>query len=422
MLLPYGSDAPLYHLPIVTGAMILLNVLAYLGVGALEAQMNEEDFAFLANQLILQYGTFKPWQWITSNFMHAGFMHLLGNMFCLWGFGLVVEGKIGWWRFLLVYLGIGVAQCAVEQTLMLFADEGGSLGASAIIYGLMAMCMVWAPENEMNCFVLIGFRPTTMDIPLYSLGVFFVFIELLTGLIAGLTFGSQVLHLMGAGIGFGVAVVMLKKDLVDCEGWDLFNVWAGTQHKARDEQAEAAAKIVREAEARRLADLAGGRGRAVAADEARLSADDLFQTAAPLTASVDHSQVLAAMRQAIARGDPQTALACFEQIADDPFATDLPEAELLKIIALFHQQKLWSASIPALVRYLQNFQASESQIRLWLARILIQAENRPAQALSVLAKLNATLLKPEDRQLVAKLRARAQQLQAGHPPEIVQDW
>ena len=111
----------------------------------------------------------------------------------------------------------------------------------------MAMCMVWAPENEMNCFLLIGFRPTTMDIPLYSLGVFFVFIELLTGLFAGLTFGSQVLHLMGAGIGFGVAVVMLKKDWVDCEGWDLFNVWAGTQHKAREEQAEAAEKIVREA-------------------------------------------------------------------------------------------------------------------------------------------------------------------------------
>ena len=422
MLLPYGSDAPLYHLPIVTGAMILLNVLAYLGLGALEAQMNEEDFAFLANQLILQYGTFKPWQWITSNFMHAGFMHLLGNMFCLWGFGLVVEGKIGWWRFLLVYLGIGVTQCAVEQTLMLFADEGGSLGASAIIYGLMAMCMVWAPENEMNCFLLIGFRPTTMDIPLYSLGVFFVFIELLTGLIAGLTFGSQVLHLMGAGIGFGVGVVMLKKDWVDCEGWDLFNVWAGTQHKAREEQAEAAAKIVREAEARRLADLAGGRRRAVSAEQTLLSADDLFQIAAPLTEPVDRSQALANLRQAIARSDPQTAFACFEQIAADPFATDLPEAELLKIIALFHQQKLWSASIPALVRYLQNFQASEPQVRLWLARILIQAENRPAQALSVLAKLNATLLKPEDRQLVAKLRTRAQQLQAGHPPEIVQDW
>ena len=160
----------------------------------------------------------------------------------------------------------------------------------------------------------------------------------------------------------------------------------------------------------------------MAAEEAPLSADDLFQTAAPLAESVDRDQALARMRQAIARSDPQTAFACFEQIADDPFAADLPEAELLKIIALFHKQKLWSASIPALVRYLQNFQAQEPQVRLWLARILIQAENRPAQALAVLAKLNATLLKQEDRQLVAQLRARAQQMQAEHPQEIVEDW
>jgi hypothetical protein len=335
---------------------------------------------------------------------------------------LVVEGKIGWWRFLLVYLGIGITQCALEQSLMLFADKGGSLGASAIIYGLMALCMVWAPENEMNCFLMIGFRPTTMDIPLYSLGVLFIFIELLTSFFAGLTFGSQALHLMGAGIGFGVGVVMLKKGWVDCEGWDLLNVWAGTQHKDREEQAEAAEKIVREAQSRHLANLVGGRRPRVAAEDAPLGADDLFQTVTPLANPVDRDQALARMRQAIARNDPQAALACFEQIADDPFAADLPEAELLKIIAMFHQQKLWSASIPALVRYLQNFQASEPQIRLWLARILIQAENRPAQALSVLAKLNATLLKQEDRQLVAKLRTRAQQLQAERPQEIVQDW
>lgn len=421
MLFPYGSDAPLYHLPLATGAMISLNVLVFLSISGLEGQMDEENFAFLVNQLILQYGTFKPWQWITSNFMHAGILHLLGNMFCLWGFGLVVEGKIGWWQFLLVYFGIGITQCGLEQTLMVFADEGGSLGASAIIYGLMAICMVWAPENEMNCFLMIGFRPITMDIPLYSLGIFFIFIELLMGLLTGLTFGSQVLHLMGAGIGFGVGVVMLRKGLVDCEGWDLFNVWAGTQHKDREQQAEAAEKIVREAELRRLADLAGGRRR-TAAEDAPLNVDDLFQEAAPLPESIDRDQAMAWMRQAIARSDPETAFARFEQIADDPFTADLPEAELLTIISLFHKQKRWSASIPALVRYLQNFRAQEPQVRLWLARILIQAENRPAQALSVLAKLNAPRLKQEDRQLVARLRARAQQMQAEHRPEIVEDW
>jgi len=354
--------------------------------------------------------------------MHAGLMHLLGNMFCLWGFGLVVEGKIGWWRFLLVYLGIGVTQCGLEQSLMLFADGGASLGASAIIYGLMAMCMVWAPENEMNCFLLVGFRPITMDIPLYSLGIFFLFIEMFTGLISGLTFGSQVLHLMGAGIGFGLGVVMLKRDGVDWEGWDLFNVWAGTQHKARDQQAEAADKMVREAESRRLADLSGRRKQAASADQPRLTADDLLQTTAPLTGSVPGDQTPARMRQAISHSDPRTAWTCFEQLADDPFAADLPEADLLAIIALFHQQKLWSASLPALVHYLQHFTAHEPQVRLWLARILVQAENRPAQALAVLGKLDTSRLRQEDRQLVAQLRARAKQLQGGHARESVEDW
>ncbi len=148
MLLPYGSDAPLYHIPIATGVMILANVLAFIGVLALQEQMSEEQFKLVVNQLILQYGTWKPWQWVTSNFMHAGFLHLFGNMFSLWGFGIVVEGKIGWWRFLLVYFGIGITQSGMEQTIMVFASEGGSLGASAIIYGLLAICVVWAPRTK----------------------------------------------------------------------------------------------------------------------------------------------------------------------------------------------------------------------------------------------------------------------------------
>ena len=420
--IPYGSDAPLYYLPIMTGVMILLNVLVFFGMWSLEGQMSEEQYEFLYSQLILQFGTFKPWQWITQIFMHANLMHLLGNMFCLWGFGLVVEGKIGWWRFLLVYLGIGIVHGGIEQTLMLFADKGGSLGASAVIFGLMAMCMVWAPENEMNCILVLGFRATTMDVSLYTLGIASVFIELFTSFIGGLTFGSQVLHLMGAGIGFGVGVVMLKRGWVDCEGWDLFNVWAGTQNKAREEEAERAKKIVDAAQQKKLAELTGGAGHEAAAEQAALSTDDLFPTTLPLDGPVDRDEVLAQMRRALASSDPLTAFEFFEELAADPFAADLPEADLLKIIALFHKQKAWSASVPALVGYLQNFQTREPQIRLWLARILIQAAQRPAQGLAVLAKLDLSKLKEEDHQLVAQLRARAQQLRAQHPDEMVEDW
>jgi len=424
MLLPYGSDAPLYHLPIVTGAMILLNVLAFFGVWTLEGQISEEDFELVINQLILQYGTWKPWQWITSNFMHAGFMHLLGNMFCLWGFGIVVEGKIGWWRFLLVYFGIGITQSGLEQTLMLFAGEGGSLGASAIIYGLLAMCVVWAPENEMNCFLLVGFRPMLIDVSLYTLGTGAVLIELFTGFMAGMTWGSQALHLMGGALGFSVGMLMLKKGWVDCEGWDLFSVWTGTQNKAREEETEAAKRIVSAAQQKALDQLLGAENKQAAAQESTSIADDLFQTAMPVGQSIDRDEALAKMRTAIGACDPQTAYGFFGQLAEDPFATDLPEADLLKIISLFQKQKLWSASVPAMADYLQYFHTKESPIRVLLAKILVQVEKRPGQGLAVLEKLNEAQFKDDDRRTLAGLRTRAEQMLAQHPNavEMIEDW
>ncbi len=285
------------------------------------------------------------------------------------------------------------------------------------------MCRVGA-ENEMNCFLLAGLRPMTIDISLYMLGVGSVIIELFTSFLAGMTFGSQILHLMGAGLGFGVGVVMLKKGWVDCEGWDLFSVWTGTQNKAREEENERAKQIVSAAQQKILDQLVGAEGKKTAAQEPALTADDLFQAPKSLGEVVDRDQATAKMRAAIAAGDPQAAFACFEQMADDPFATDLPEADLLKIISLFQKQKLWSASVPAMVRYLQYFQAKETQVRVLLAKVLVQVEKRPGQALAVLEKLNLAQLKAEDQQAVAQLRVRAEQMQAAQPlaMEMVEDW
>ena len=66
-----------------------------------------------------------------------------GNMIALWAFGLVVEGKLGACKTLFVYLGIGVLHGAIVQFLMLGGAQNYCLGASAIIYGFMAMCLIW---------------------------------------------------------------------------------------------------------------------------------------------------------------------------------------------------------------------------------------------------------------------------------------
>src|SRR5438067_9458478 len=245
MLIPYNTDAPIYHWPFATLGTIIVNVLVFLFLAAQPESQQE----WLAEHFMLVYGQWNPLQWITSNYVHGGLMHLIGNMAVLWGIGIVVEGKIGWWRFLLLYNLIGVFQCGVEQTLMLFAHEGGSFGASAIIYGLIAIALVWAPRNELNC-VLLWYRITTFDLPVATYAGISIGIEVALGIFTALAISSsegtiiamssQMLHLMGAATGFAIGAAMVKWKWVDCENWDLFSVMRDRHMLSREQLAEEA--------------------------------------------------------------------------------------------------------------------------------------------------------------------------------------
>lgn len=413
MFFPYGTDAPIYYLPIATGAMILACVAAFFGKVWLSAQMDEEQYLRVCNELILLYGHgLRPWQWITSNFMHADLMHLLGNMFSLWAFGLVVEGKIGWWRFLLVFLGIGCVQCAIEQTLMLGADEGGSLGASAMIYGLMAMAMVWAPQNEMQC-VWMFMRVGTLDVAISVFVGLCLFLEFATSFLSGLAMSSQVIHLMGAGLGFAVATVMVKRRWVDCEGWDLYSVLAGREgrHSQEKEQENREAEdLLRKATQNRL-EAQTVPSMPSAADplitrpnSAPLSTDDLL-FAGDLFAPEPGEEIA----QLLASGKAAEAYARHCALKAERSDWVLPESELLRLITLFHQQKQWSASIPPMVEYLKTYRQRATPMRLKLAQILLEVEKKPDKALQVLKPLPPDQLDTKEAQLFQKLRSKAEQ-------------
>ena len=78
----------------------------------------------VVSALSLQTGNcLRPHQWITANFVHADVGHLAVNLVARWTFGLLVEGKLGWYKSLAVYLGIGVTQSAVVQMLFLRAAK-----------------------------------------------------------------------------------------------------------------------------------------------------------------------------------------------------------------------------------------------------------------------------------------------------------
>ncbi len=222
ILIPVSTDAPIYHFPFGTIALIVTNVLVYFATGA---HLHEAIDAYG-----LHHGAgFTPIQWVTSNFIHAGFFHVVGNMIFLWGFGIIVEGKIGWFQFIPVYIGIGVLECILEQAI--FGYSGGvSYGASAIIFGLMVISLIWAPQNEFTVFLWIFIRFWIFDISVVAfavLNLMISFVRMFLIHMMGSPMNSELLHLLGAGIGGVFGFVYLKTKLVDCEGWDIISVMTG---------------------------------------------------------------------------------------------------------------------------------------------------------------------------------------------------
>jgi len=92
---------------------------------------------------------------LTSSLLHAGWLHLLGNMWFLWVFGNAVNyklGQLGYLGFYLVAAMIGgMAHYAFEGTPM--------VGASGAINGVMGAFLVFFPRNDVTVLWLIWIRP-----------------------------------------------------------------------------------------------------------------------------------------------------------------------------------------------------------------------------------------------------------------------
>ena len=92
---------------------------------------------------------------LLSLFLHAGFLHLAGNMLFLWIYGDNVERRLGPVRYLVAYLGTGAV-----ATLTHWASSPGSeipvVGASGAISGVLGFYFVWFPRNVVR---LLWFIP-----------------------------------------------------------------------------------------------------------------------------------------------------------------------------------------------------------------------------------------------------------------------
>lgn len=377
MLLPIRCDAPVYHWPVATVALIVANVLVFFGMasGAIDP----------SSGWMLEYGTgLHAHQWLLSIFTHLDFGHLFGNMVFLWVFGLVTEGKLGWRRFLPCYFLIGVGQSAVEQALFSGASHEGefSMGASAAIYGLLAMSCVWAPKNNVTIFVWVIFFITTFDLSVGALAAIYIGLDLLT--LVGVNFLlfafsgettfalSPVLHLMGAVAGAAVGVALFKRGKVDCENWDIFSVLNGTYGPyAKKETKELSGEQKQEREQ---------------------------------TQSVDAKRLFVALLES---KQSVKALGVKQKMDALNRPMQIGRKEFLALIVGLHQERQWAESAPVMAEFIRLFPEHSEAVRLKLAHICLVELERPAKAMEFLEDVELAELNAQEKQMYKKLRAVA---------------
>jgi membrane associated rhomboid family serine protease len=148
--------------------------------------------------------------------LHGGILHLLGNMLFLWVFGNAVCAKIGNFRYLPIYLGLGV----IAGIAHLVFTGGNVIGASGAINGIVGMYLVFFPENEITCYFAIWlfFRPYVKEFSVSSIWMilFWLVFDIL-GAVMGGGGVAYFAHLGGFAGGFVLAILMLKLKLVVME-------------------------------------------------------------------------------------------------------------------------------------------------------------------------------------------------------------
>jgi membrane associated rhomboid family serine protease len=104
------------------------------------------------------------WPLITNTFMHAGWLHLISNMWFLWIFGPALEARFGRMVFSALYLGGAVAASAVHVMTHSGSTEP-ALGASGAIAAVIAAYAVIFPAERVVTIILLGIIPLFVPVP-----------------------------------------------------------------------------------------------------------------------------------------------------------------------------------------------------------------------------------------------------------------
>ena len=248
-MFPLQDSVPSRSVPVVTRALILINALVFFFELLLPEQALEQVFYLFgvvparfthphwAESVGFPVDSY--WPLLTHQFLHGGWLHIIGNMWTLWIFGDNVEDRMGPGRFTIFYLLSGLAAGWVHC----LTNPGSTLptvGASGAIAGVMGAYFLLFPTSRVIVFLPVLFYPLFFELPAVTYLGFWALSQVFSGTLsvaAGGDVGGVAFWAHVGGFAAGILLQFMfvrhgrayrrpSRDQYDIEGaWVPYRYW-----------------------------------------------------------------------------------------------------------------------------------------------------------------------------------------------------
>lgn len=179
-MIPISDSVAAHRFPLLNIGLIVANLFVFfLQLTAVNPENFISHYALIPAAIdFSRIETLFPF--LTSMFLHGGFLHIISNMLFLWVFGDNVEAHFGWLFFLPVYFISGIA-AGVMQYFVNPSSTIPMIGASGAVAGMLGAYFVLFPYSKVKTLIpIFGFFTITQVPAWFMLGYWFL-LQLLSG-------------------------------------------------------------------------------------------------------------------------------------------------------------------------------------------------------------------------------------------------
>lgn len=214
-MIPLSDSHPAGKFPFWTILIIAVNVyIFFLEITAPDFEAFVSQYALIpANINFGDFSTLMPF--ITSQFLHGDFLHIISNMLFLWVFGDNVEARLGNIFFPIFYLASGIA-AALAQYIFMPGSEIPMIGASGAVAGVLGAYFAWFPNHTVKTLVPVMGSLTVTNIAASFMLFYWFIIQVISSVfsigassnVGGVAFMA---HIGGFAFGWLVAKVSFQR-------------------------------------------------------------------------------------------------------------------------------------------------------------------------------------------------------------------